>query len=279
MRRIGLFVALAFALSWIPAVLLAGAWGRADLPASSALLRASAVYAAVLGWQPIVAMLVVRAWLGDPPGLDRGLRSAPPRYQLLGVIAPLVLLGAAALVDAALGDAAPAARSVANPLGVVAALVSFVAVLSVLWLQAFSEELGWRSFLLGALMREIGSWPGLVVHGVLWGLWYAPVFLLAGDDSLARTASFVVTCALLGALLGWVRLASRSVLASAASNAVLTIGAGLPLILQGASSRHSAIYQPSGWIPMGAALLAIACLAPLRARVAVPLRELPPHVN
>ena len=101
----------------------------------------------------------------------------------------------------------------------------------------------------------------------------------ACSESSILMASFVVTCALLGVLLGWLRLASRSVLARAASNATLTICAGLPLVLQGTPSPLGAVFEPAGWIPMLLLIALIAAHAPLRRAIAVPERGLPEHVN
>jgi hypothetical protein len=44
-------------------------------------------------------------------------------------------------------------------------------------------------------MAACGPWPGLLVHGALWGICYAPVFVIGGGGGVARAASFVVTCA------------------------------------------------------------------------------------
>jgi hypothetical protein len=66
---------------------------------------------------------------------------------------------------------------------------------------------------------------------VIWGIWYAPAFLLVDRDltrSTLESAGFVLTCTLLGALLGWLRLVSKSVAPTTISNGVLTLTAGLP---------------------------------------------------
>jgi hypothetical protein len=90
---------------------------------------------------------------------------------------------------------------------------------------------------------------------------------------------FVATCGLLGIILGWLRLASGSIAASAACNATLTICAGLPLVLQGVSPPLGAVFEPAGWLPMLLLVLLIAMRSPLRAAVAVPRRRIPEHLN
>ena len=277
------YLTACFVLSWIPAIALSVVGRDASHWPGVQLLRASLLYAAVLGWQSLAAFLIVRRWCAST--IDPGLRPVTTPYSVLSVVAPMTLLAVAAvfhlvLHGSDLGISDETQTGTRSAPAVLAMLAAFVATLAVLWLQAFGEELGWRGYLLGALMRDLGAWPGLLLHGVLWGLWYAPVFLLGGaDGSTARLAEFVVTCALLGTLLGWLRLASGSVFVSAAANAILTVGAGLPLLLQGTASTRSAIFEPVGWLPMAACFVAIVAVSSLRASVAVPLRPLPDHVN
>lgn len=42
---------------------------------------------------------------------------------------------------------------------------------------AFGEEVGWRGLLLPAL-RPLGDWPAVLITGVVWGVWHAPIVLL-----------------------------------------------------------------------------------------------------
>lgn len=276
------FVALAIALTWLSAAWL-GAGATDDGPATTRLLRASLIYAAVVGWQPLVALALARRWFGDDRELDHGVAHGAPRFWTISIAWPVALLVAAAAIALA-GDAPAATTAVAAPRGswseAGSAIACFVAAVGVLWLQAIGEELAWRGYLMTRLMRRLGAWPGVVLHGVLWGLWYAPILLVVGPGaSVARLAGFVVTCALLGIVLGWLRLASRSIYVSAASNATLTLCGGLPLAIQGISSPLTAIYEPAGWLPIALSIALIAARSSLRAAIAVPYRRIPEHVN
>jgi membrane protease YdiL (CAAX protease family) len=279
-----LFVAIAISLTWISAAALSGAFGDpAAEPSASGLLRASLVYAAVVGWQPLVAFALVRR-LERQRSIDYGLRPAAPGCSLLSIAVAIAVLAAAALVDAVLTRSShpvpwPAAAG-ASWVTALSSVAAFAGVVAVLWLQAVAEELAWRGYLLARLMRALGPWPGLILHGALWGLCYAPVFVVVGGmQSLDRVAAFVVTCSLLGVILGWLRLASGSIYASAASNATLTICAGLPLVLQGASSYLVAVFEPVGWLALLAAIGVFASRASWRSRIVVPSRRMPEHVN
>lgn len=276
-----LFVAVTLALTWASALCLTSAW-TSDGPVATRLLRASLLYAAVVGWQPLVALLIVRRSV-DRDWLARARHATPSRYTWLAIGVLIVLLLGAAIVDALLGGPAraPAGQPVEATWGDAAfAICAFVGVLAVLWLQAIIEEIAWRGYLLPRVMQAAGPWRGLFLHGVLWGACYAPVFLVgASPGELARTANFIVTCGLLGVLLGWLRLASGTVAASATCNATLTICAGLPLVLQGMTPILGALFEPAGWLPMLLVILLIASRPSLRAAVAVPQQPLPDHLN
>ena len=78
---------------------------------------------------------------------------------------------------------------------------------------AFGEEVGWRGWLLTSL-RPLGTWPALLIVGVVWGLWHAPLILLGynfGRPDITGLALMVGGCVMIGILFGWLRLRSGSV--------------------------------------------------------------------
>lgn len=261
------YVAVMFGLTWAPAAVLEPLWSIPAEPPATRLLRASVLYASLMTLQPLIALAILRRWF-DGRAVDLGLRQAPRRWHALAILGPMALAGAGAalalFIDSA--DRGAAAGPSLDPrlsgdaLGGILLLFGFIGTLCMLWVQATTEEIGWRGFLLPQLMTELGPWTGLFVHGAIWGLWYAPLLLVAtgvGLPSLARCAAFVVTCSLLGVLLGWIRIATRSVLAAASANATLTICAALPLVLHGTTPPRTGIFLPIGWIPLGLAILAV----------------------
>lgn len=263
------YVAMMFGLTWAPLAALEPLWSLSAEPPAIRLLRASVLYASLMTVQPLIALAILRRWF-DARTVDLGLRPPPPRWHALAILGPLALAGAAAalalLTDGAARSAAPGPaldpRWSGDALGAILLLFGFVGTLCMLWVQATTEEIGWRGFLLPRLMKELGPWTGLFVHGAIWGLWYAPLLLATtgvGLPSLARCAGFVVTCSLLGVLLGWIRIATHSILAAASANATLTICAALPLVLQGNTPPRTGIFLPIGWIPLGLAILAVLC--------------------
>lgn len=269
-----LFVCATLGLTLVSALVVRPV-AEAIEPSAGAMLRASVVYVAVVGWQPLAALAIVQRFSRDKPSFDDGIRSIAARDSLFSVVVALFIL----LVTFAVDRGARSPFAIESSVDTVARLVfSFATILTLLWLQAIIEELAWRSFVLPRLMRALDVWPGLIVHGALWGLCYSPVFAVTGS-SPAQSLGFVLTCALLGVLLGWLRLSTRSIYASAASNATLTICAGLPMFLVGEHTHFSAAFGPAGWLAMTAVITAIICYRPWRATIRIPWRHLPEHVN
>lgn len=251
------FLLAIFGTTWAIAAAFDDSFCAPVEPIETRLLRAAVFYASLMTFQPLIALWVVRRWFDGAP-LDLGLRAASSRFQLLAILGPLALAGLAMGIAAVIQDADARAAVVIPsrvdpaPIGVIR-LFGFMGMVCLLWVQAVTEEIGWRGYLLPRLMRLLGPFAGLFAHGFLWGLWYAPVLLLCGGTGMppfARCAAFVVTCSLLGVLLGWVRIVSRSILASATANALLTLAAALPLFLQGEALTRAAIYLPAGWAPL-----------------------------
>jgi len=90
----------------------------------------------------------------------------------------------------------------------------------------FGEEWGWRGFLLPKLL-PLGQWQALILTGVLWGLWHAPIVLLGYDYPFHPKLGILlmtIFCLIFGIVLGWLRLATDSiwpaVIAHGAINAV-----------------------------------------------------------
>lgn len=234
---------------------------------------------------PSIAVLVAGRWVDGMPwrrllvavglGTVRTQPGFPPARRgaarLIGVLA-LALLGTWAIAGAALvtaflvSDARPQlagsvfeALTRGEPLTVVvvAQLVGVVLGSFVNTVPAAGEEIGWRGYLQPALTARLGLVPGLVLGGVLWGAWHAPVLLLGynfGLYDLRGVGLMCIACVLLGVWLGWLRGVSGSVWPAALAHGAFNAAAGLPLLFLPAAGEFDVIRAGplglAGWIVM-----------------------------
>lgn len=252
------FLALTCVSTWLPAWVLQDFWQEAAPTLATDILRCSVLYLALIGWQPLAAAALVRRFLEPARPLDAGLRRASEDFTL-----PSLLLPCATLLLSSLLYLLVEPQSAMQPTGtstqpsfgqeVLAVLAVLMASL-VIYCQCWLEEIAWRGYFLVRAMECAGSWRGLVLHGAVWGAWYGAILVvLSGGtaDSWERAGAFVATCALLGVVFGWLRLAARSVVPAVVANSVFTLGAGLPILLRGGDvGARGAVYLPIGWVPL-----------------------------
>ena len=83
---------------------------------------------------------------------------------------------------------------------------------------AFGEEFGWRAYMMPKLKELMGRYPALIVGGVIWGLWHAPLTCI-GHNFGTEYPGFPYTgiilmclyCILLGGILTYVTEKTGSV--------------------------------------------------------------------
>lgn len=91
-------------------------------------------------------------------------------------------------------------------------------------LHAFGQEYGWRGFLLPKLL-PLGKVKALIISSVIWGLWYGPFVFIGlhySDSLLQGAALFTAFTILLGIYIGYVRLASGSVVLASFAHGVFS---------------------------------------------------------
>ncbi|RGA01704.1 CPBP family intramembrane metalloprotease [Microbispora triticiradicis] len=114
-------------------------------------------------------------------------------------------------------------------------------------------------------------WLALALSGVIWGLWHAPLTLKGYNyPALGAWAAvlFVGFCVVFGALLGWMRLRSRSVWPAVIAHGSLNAVTGLALLLGDADAPpNPALAGVTGAV--GWALLAVVVFVAFRLRPVV----------
>lgn len=274
-RAVAVFIAVAVLLAWLVAMPLWLGDGLASpwfLPVSIAMMLTPAVAA-------VLAVLVA-----DRPG--RRLRAlgitplTPVRrllgYLALGLVVPVALVLVALPVGALLGvfpadfvhfsafrEVTAAQLTAAGldepplPIGALVALQLLIIPVGALInvVPALGEELGWRGWLLPKLM-PLGTAPALLITGIVWGLWHAPLVLLGynypGAPGWLALLTMVGMCIIVGAVFGWLRLRSESVWPAALAHGAFNAAAGAYLLFARAGesidTTQATILGWSGWI-------------------------------
>ncbi|WP_349427837.1 type II CAAX endopeptidase family protein [Microbacterium sp. LWS13-1.2] len=276
-RSIAIFVAIAFALAWLVALPL---WLGDGLASPLFPIIGIAMMAT-----PAVAALVMVFFIDRPQRRARSLGLWPLKpagrligYALLGIFVPIVLALVALPIGAALGvfpadfvnfsgfqqTITEQLRALGEstlplplPLGtlVILQLVTLPTAAFINLLPALGEELGWRGWLLPKLM-PLGPVSAILISGVIWGLWHAPLILLGynyvGAPGWLALAAMVGTCIVFGAIFGWLRLRSDSVWPAALAHAAFNGAGGTFLLFAMAGEQvdttQATVLGWSGWI-------------------------------
>ena len=172
-------------------------------------------------------------------------------YSLLGLVGLQVVALIAVLLGAALGISPLVLGSSTWPALAAAPIVSALTAI-----PALGEEIGWRGFLLPTL-RPLGTWPALLLTGLVWGPWHAPVILLGYNYGITSPIGLVlmtVTTLLVGVLFGWLRMRSGSVWPAAFAHGALNGSTGLLLValLPGTDSIAPTLLGWIGWALLSA---------------------------
>lgn len=125
----------------------------------------------------------------------------------------------------------PGLESVPLAVAVIGYLVIMVISLVSTLVFAFGEEVGWRGWLTTSL-RPLGTWPALIIVGVIWGLWHAPLILLGYNfnrPDITGLALMVIGCVMLGILFGWLRIRTGSVWPAVVAHGALNGSTGMML--------------------------------------------------
>ncbi|MFA7371700.1 MAG: type II CAAX endopeptidase family protein [Sphaerochaetaceae bacterium] len=105
-------------------------------------------------------------------------------------------------------------------------------------IPTLGEELGWRGYLLPKLRKLFSDRTSLVISGVIWGLWHAPVIIMGHNYGnqyplypYLGIIAMVVFCLFLGIIEGYFTIKMNSVIPAAMIHSTVNAGAALPLLL------------------------------------------------
>lgn len=82
------------------------------------------------------------------------------------------------------------------------------------YIAFFGEEYGWRYYLQPLLQKKFGLRKGVLILGVVWGLWHLPLdffFYVTPDKGLIMTVNQIITCVFLGIFMGYVYMKTENI--------------------------------------------------------------------
>lgn len=130
----------------------------------------------------------------------------------------------------------------------------------------FGEEWGWRGYLVPKLAHRMGIVPTLLVSGIIWGLWHAPITALGHNYGLGypgwpvtgilAMCAFCIAC---GIFLSYVTIRTGSCLAAAFGHGALNALAGASTLFAAAGTSPFIGPSPTGIIG-GCGFIAAAAL-------------------
>lgn len=103
------------------------------------------------------------------------------------------------------------------------------------FVTCFGEEWGWRGYLLPKMAKKLPAIPMLLVNGIIWGLWHAPITAIGHNYGIGYPgfpftgiAAMCGFCIVMGIFLSYVTLKTKScipaILGHGAINSIAAIG-------------------------------------------------------
>ncbi len=276
LRPVLYFVLLSYALAWLLALPLwlgGGLHSRLFLPIAALTMCMPALAAAIVSKATAPQEKLVHS-LGLTPWKPVGRTL---RYCLFAILAAICMAVASLLAGAAFGvyqfdlqhysglaevlkiqlAGHPDLQAKLPSLPVLAGLqvLLMLAAAPLNAIPALGEEIGWRGWLLPKLM-PLGTLPALLISGVIWALWHAPLVLLGYNYGSApgwlALACMSAMCVVVGAVLAWTRLRSGSVWPAALGHGAFNATAGMYLLLGAAGQKIDTTQATAlgwtGWI-------------------------------
>lgn len=243
-RRIWMFLLITFGLAyaWTMLLIWPRVLGRDAASFTIDELTVNTALTAVLMFFPAIGVLVTRLVTREgfkDAMLDLRFKGTI-RYYLIGWFGPMVLtlLGTLlyfAIYPSAFTLASYHAAMEAKPIPPI--LVVLLLLLTPLFnfVPCFGEEWGWRGYLLPKIARRMGFLPAVLLTGLIWGLWHAPIIVAGHNYGMlypgypwAGIAAMCAFCIVASALLSYITLKARScwpaVLAHGAVNGTASVG-------------------------------------------------------
>lgn len=110
-------------------------------------------------------------------------------------------------------------------------------------IPCFGEEWGWRGYLLPKLTGHMNLLPSVLLSGLIWGLWHAPVIVSGHNYSIGYwgypwlgIVAMCLFCVVLGTLLSYITLRTKSCWPAVIAHGAINGVAGLAILCYNTSA-------------------------------------------
>ena len=144
-------------------------------------------------------------------------------------------------------------------------------------LFAAGEEIGWRGYLLPRLQRLWGTPAAVLVSGIVWGAWHAPIILLGYNFARPDAGGvllMIAGCTAVGTWFSWLALTSRTIWPAIVGHGALNASAAFYLLVSADPAVDGALAGPlgvAGWLAFGCVGTGCLVAAGLRSRRSHPV--------
>jgi membrane protease YdiL (CAAX protease family) len=262
------FLTITVLISW-PLFLMPLALG--DMDATTKQLTTQGLWALAM-WGPGIAALITTLFIAKKPFSSLRLNTiGPKRFYLWAWFLPVVLTIVGGLFTLLFGIAkldlnftmirtamASAAGGAEVPVGLVILSQTLLALtLAPFFNMLFTmgEELGWRGFLLPQLL-PLGQWKAMLISGTIWGVWHAPAIIQGHNYPgypVLGVFMMIIFCVLLGIIISWMYLNTKSPWVAALAHGSVNAIAGLPVLFFAPGFNMAfggTLAAPTAWIGM-----------------------------
>lgn len=119
-------------------------------------------------------------------------------------------------------------------------------------INCFGEEWGWRGFLLPKLLKQFKVVPAILISGVIWGLWHAPLTVMGHNYGVGYPGfpftgiiAMCIFCTVMGTILSYVTIKTGSCIPAIMGHGTLNGFASAGLLFTSLDHPYNVFLGPS----------------------------------
>lgn len=119
-------------------------------------------------------------------------------------------------------------------------------------INCFGEEWGWRGFLLPRMLKQFKVVPALLLNGLIWGLWHAPLTIMGHNYGVGYPGypvtgilAMCLFCTVMGVILSYVTIKTKSCIPAIMGHGTLNGFASVGLLFTSLDHPYNVFLGPA----------------------------------